>query len=73
VAGDLHTPQNDDHLDPPDIVKFREMLEQRLQRQETPFASFPDEHRPLIAKLAHERFAEFRVISKTSRLLKAHN
>ena len=39
-----------------EIVKFREMLEDRINQQLPPLTAFPDEHRPLIAKLAHERF-----------------
>ena len=39
-----------------EIVKFREMLEDRINQQSPPLTAFPDEHRPLIAKLAHERF-----------------
>ncbi|KAF4576838.1 hypothetical protein EYR36_004818 [Pleurotus pulmonarius] len=36
------------------IVKFREYLEQLLEKKEPMFTSFPQEHMPLIAKLAHE-------------------
>jgi hypothetical protein len=38
-----------------EIVKFRDMLEERIKNSEPSLASFPDEHKPLIAKLAHER------------------
>ena len=31
------------------------MLEEHISRQEPPFSNFPDEHKPLVAKLAHER------------------
>ena len=41
---------------PTEIVKFRDMLEDRINQQLPPLTAFPDEHRPLIAKLAHERF-----------------
>ncbi|KAH7924570.1 hypothetical protein BV22DRAFT_498652 [Leucogyrophana mollusca] len=37
-----------------EIVGFRDMLEQRIQKQEPPLTSIPDEYKPLIAKLAHE-------------------
>ncbi|KAF9246469.1 chromatin assembly factor 1 subunit A-domain-containing protein [Melanogaster broomeanus] len=37
-----------------EIVKFREMLDQRVQNQDQPLASVPDEHKPLIVKLAQE-------------------
>ncbi|KAF8655980.1 hypothetical protein AX16_002840 [Volvariella volvacea WC 439] len=37
-----------------EIVNFREMIEQRIRDQEPPLIVFPDEHKPLIAKLAHE-------------------
>ncbi|KAF9227860.1 hypothetical protein BS17DRAFT_877944 [Gyrodon lividus] len=37
-----------------EIVKFREMLEQRVQNQDQPLTSIPDEHQPLIVKLAQE-------------------
>lgn len=38
-----------------EIVQFREMLEQRVYRKDAPLSSFPEEFKPLIAKLAHER------------------
>ena len=41
---------------PTEIVKFRDMLEDRINQRLPPLTAFPDEHRPLIAKLAHERF-----------------
>lgn len=31
------------------------MLEEHISKQEPPFPTFPDEHKPLVAKLAHER------------------
>ncbi|KDR81817.1 hypothetical protein GALMADRAFT_240043 [Galerina marginata CBS 339.88] len=37
-----------------EIVKFRSMLEERINMKEQPLSAFPDEHKPLIAKLAHE-------------------
>ncbi|KAG2365759.1 hypothetical protein BDR07DRAFT_1607316 [Suillus spraguei] len=37
-----------------EIVKFREMIEQRIQRQDPPLTAIPDEHKPLIVKLAQE-------------------
>ncbi|KAJ8597869.1 hypothetical protein M405DRAFT_778944 [Rhizopogon salebrosus TDB-379] len=37
-----------------EIVKFREMIEQRLDRQDPPLAAIPDEHKSLIVKLAQE-------------------
>ncbi|OCH95613.1 hypothetical protein OBBRIDRAFT_883869 [Obba rivulosa] len=37
-----------------EIVKFRNMLEERIQRQDPPLAAIPDEHKPLIAKYTHE-------------------
>ncbi|KAG1891349.1 hypothetical protein F4604DRAFT_409243 [Suillus subluteus] len=37
-----------------EIVKFREMIEQRIERQEPPLTAIPDEHKPLIVKLAQE-------------------
>lgn len=37
-----------------EIVKFREMIEQRKEKQEPPLQCIPDEHLPLIAKLGHE-------------------
>lgn len=39
----------------PEIVRFRAMLEERISNRESPLLSFPKEHKPLIAKLAHER------------------
>ena len=40
----------------PDIVKFREMLEGRIDAHEPPLAEIPEEHKPVIVKLAHERY-----------------
>ncbi|PPQ68491.1 hypothetical protein CVT26_003430 [Gymnopilus dilepis] len=37
-----------------EIVKFRTMLEDRISKKEGPLSVFPEEHKPLIAKLAHE-------------------
>ncbi|KAF8631437.1 hypothetical protein AX17_005114 [Amanita inopinata Kibby_2008] len=37
-----------------EIVKFREFIEERIARHEPPLHDIPDEHKPLIAKLAHE-------------------
>ncbi|KAI0807211.1 hypothetical protein C8Q74DRAFT_46269 [Fomes fomentarius] len=37
-----------------EIVKFREMLEERLASKQPPLTAVPDEHRPVIAKLVHE-------------------
>lgn len=42
---------------PAEIVRFREMLEDRLSSKQPPLNAVPDEHKPVIAKLAHERFA----------------
>ncbi|KAF8892571.1 hypothetical protein BD779DRAFT_1670257 [Infundibulicybe gibba] len=47
-----------------EIVKFREMLEGRIERQEPPLTSIPDDHRPLIAKLAHESDKTLAALSK---------
>lgn len=38
-----------------EIVKFRAMLEDKINAKETPLSVFPEEYKPLIAKLAHER------------------
>lgn len=44
------------HLDvQPEIVKFREMLNSRVLNQDQPLISIPEEHKPLIVKLAQER------------------
>lgn len=40
-----------------EIVKFREMLEERLASKQPPLSVIPDEHKPVIAKLVHERCA----------------
>jgi hypothetical protein len=39
-----------------EIVKFREMLEHRFERNDPPLTVIPEEHQPVIAKMAHERF-----------------
>lgn len=41
----------------PEIVKFREMLDSRVLNQDQSLISIPEEHRPLIVKLAQERYA----------------
>lgn len=41
----------------PEIVKFREMLDSRVRGQDQPLTSIPEEHKPLIVKLALERYA----------------
>ncbi|OBZ75701.1 hypothetical protein A0H81_04511 [Grifola frondosa] len=46
------------------IVKFREMIEQRMKRQEPPLDAIPDEHKPLIAKLVHESDKTLPALSK---------
>jgi len=38
-----------------EIVAFRTMLEERIRKQEPPLTNFPEQHKPLVAKLAHER------------------
>jgi len=40
-----------------EIVNFREMLEERIRSGQPSLTAFPEEHKPLIAKLAHERCA----------------
>lgn len=40
-----------------EIVKFREMLEQRIESKSPALAVIPEDHRPLIAKFVHERCA----------------
>lgn len=38
-----------------EIVKFREMLEERIEKKEPPLSELPGEHKPVVAKLIHER------------------
>ncbi|KAI0818944.1 hypothetical protein BC629DRAFT_1579368 [Irpex lacteus] len=47
-----------------EIVKFREMLEQKIERGETPLHAFPDDHRPLVAKMVHESDKTLQALSK---------
>ncbi|KAI0374685.1 hypothetical protein BV20DRAFT_986430 [Pilatotrama ljubarskyi] len=47
-----------------EIVKFREMLEQRLEAKEPPLSAVPDEHKPVIAKLVHESDKTLQALSK---------
>ncbi|OSD02875.1 hypothetical protein PYCCODRAFT_1435163 [Trametes coccinea BRFM310] len=47
-----------------EIVKFREMLEQRLEGKEPPLSVIPDEHQPVIAKLVHESDKTLQALSK---------
>lgn len=32
------------------------MLEERIEARESPLSEIPEEHRPVIVKLAHERY-----------------
>ncbi|KAI0336329.1 hypothetical protein GY45DRAFT_1315657 [Cubamyces sp. BRFM 1775] len=47
-----------------EIVKFREMLEHRLEVKEPPLDMVPDEHKPVIAKLVHESDKTLQALSK---------
>ncbi|KAI0831100.1 hypothetical protein BC628DRAFT_1352269 [Trametes gibbosa] len=47
-----------------DIVKFRDMLEQRLQAKEPPLTHVPDEHKPVFAKLVQESDKTLQALSK---------
>ena len=38
------------------------MIESRVERQDPPLIAIPNEHKPVIAKLAHERCADFCVL-----------
>lgn len=44
---------------PSEIVNFRKMLEERIERQASPLPAIPDSYKPLIVKLAHERYAYY--------------
>ncbi|KAF9466308.1 hypothetical protein BDZ94DRAFT_1319571 [Collybia nuda] len=47
-----------------EIVKFREMLEDLIEKNSPPLTTIPDEHKPLIAKLAHESDKTLTALSK---------
>ncbi|KAH9952186.1 hypothetical protein B0H21DRAFT_17436 [Amylocystis lapponica] len=47
-----------------EIVKFREMIEERMERKASPLSAVPDEHRPLVAKLVHESDKTLQALSK---------
>ncbi|KAJ7752021.1 chromatin assembly factor 1 subunit A-domain-containing protein [Mycena metata] len=47
-----------------EIVKFREMLEERISRREDALPSIPDEYKPVVAKLAHESDKTLSALSK---------
>ncbi|KAI0721577.1 hypothetical protein C8T65DRAFT_799984 [Cerioporus squamosus] len=47
-----------------EIVKFREMLEERLASKQPPLNTIPDEHKPVIAKLVHESDKTLQALSK---------
>jgi hypothetical protein len=47
-----------DHL-PLEIIKFREMLEDRNAKRAVALTAIPDEYKPVIAKLVHERYPLF--------------
>ncbi|PPQ77583.1 hypothetical protein CVT25_011375 [Psilocybe cyanescens] len=47
-----------------EIVKFRAMLEDKINAKETPLSVFPEEYKPLIAKLAHESDKTLTVLGK---------
>ena len=41
----------------PEIIAFRDMLSARAEASEPPLTEIPDDHKPVIAKLAFERCA----------------
>ncbi|TFK42940.1 hypothetical protein BDQ12DRAFT_677051 [Crucibulum laeve] len=47
-----------------ELVKFREMIEERIKQHLPPLDKIPDEHKPLIAKLAHESDKTLPTLSK---------
>ncbi|KAI0689130.1 hypothetical protein BC835DRAFT_1549407 [Cytidiella melzeri] len=47
-----------------EIVSFREMLEQRLERKDAALTAVPDDHRPLIAKMVHESDKTLQALAK---------
>ncbi|KAF7338435.1 hypothetical protein MVEN_02069300 [Mycena venus] len=47
-----------------EIVKFREMLEERSARKADPLPSIPEEYKPVIAKLVHESDKTLSALSK---------
>ncbi|KAL1947649.1 hypothetical protein VTO73DRAFT_13373 [Trametes versicolor] len=47
-----------------EIVKFREMLEQRLEAKEPPLSKVPEEHKRVITKLVHESDKTLQALSK---------
>ncbi|KAJ7470589.1 chromatin assembly factor 1 subunit A-domain-containing protein [Mycena latifolia] len=47
-----------------EIVKFREMLEDRNAKRAIALAAIPEEHKPVIAKLAHESDKTLSALSK---------
>ncbi|KAI0312729.1 hypothetical protein OF83DRAFT_1176353 [Amylostereum chailletii] len=47
-----------------ETVKFREFLEERMERKESPLSEVPDEYRPLIAKFVHESDKTIAALSK---------
>ncbi|KAJ7738508.1 chromatin assembly factor 1 subunit A-domain-containing protein [Mycena maculata] len=47
-----------------EIVKFRELLEERTARRADGLAAFPEEHKSVIAKLAHESDKTLSALSK---------
>lgn len=46
-----------------EIVKFREMIEMHIERKDPPMNTVPEEHKPLIAKLVHERSVKSVVVA----------
>ncbi|THG98582.1 hypothetical protein EW026_g3635 [Hermanssonia centrifuga] len=44
-----------------DIVRFREMLEQKVETKAHPLSAIPDEHKPVVAKLVHESIHQAKV------------
>ncbi|EGN95488.1 hypothetical protein SERLA73DRAFT_113060 [Serpula lacrymans var. lacrymans S7.3] len=58
-----------------EIVKFREMLDQRIEKQELPLATIPDDYKSLIVKLAHESDKAVTALAKHihHELLPAHD
>ncbi|KAF5365726.1 hypothetical protein D9758_003132 [Tetrapyrgos nigripes] len=47
-----------------ELVKFREVMQECISKGEPPLSTFPDEFKPLIAKLAHESDKTLTALSK---------
>jgi hypothetical protein len=55
----LHPTDDVESDSPTEIVQFRTLLSDLLEKKASPLTAIPDEHLPVVAKLVHERYLRF--------------